>query len=131
MAFELDCKITHILDAQNGTSSRGPWAKQDFVVEYKDGNYPTRICLNVWGADKVKDFQRFHVGDNVKVSFNISGREYNGRWFNDLRAWRIESSNPEPQEFRTSSAPDVQSAPAPSASDFSEPAGFDTDDLPF
>ena len=44
-----------MLDVQNGVSARGPWSKQEFVIEYQEGNFPTQICLNVWGEDKVKD----------------------------------------------------------------------------
>ena len=68
-----------MLDVQNGVSARGPWSKQEFVIEYQEGNFPTQICLNVWGEDKVKDLGRFNIGDRVKISFNLSSREYNGR----------------------------------------------------
>ena len=90
MALEIEGTIIRMLDVQNGVSARGPWSKQEFVIEYQEGNFPTQICLNVWGEDKVKDLGRFNIGDRVKISFNLSSREYNGRWYTDVRAWRIE-----------------------------------------
>ena len=90
MALEIEGAIIRMLDVQNGVSARGPWSKQEFVIEYQEGNFPTQICLNVWGEDKVKDLGRFNIGDRVKISFNLSSREYNGRWYTDVRAWRIE-----------------------------------------
>ena len=77
MALELEGKIITKLPVQNGTSARGPWSKQEFVIEYQEGNYPTQVCMNVWGEDKVKDLEKFQAGEAVKVSFNLSSRKYN------------------------------------------------------
>lgn len=77
------------LALQSGRSAKGDWAKQEFVIEYQEGNFPTKACFSVWGADKVKDLEKYNVGDQIKVAFNISSREFNGKWYTDLRAWRI------------------------------------------
>lgn len=121
------------LAVQNGKSTKGDWSKQDFIVEYQDGNFPTKVCLNVWGADKVKDLERFRPGDKIRVSFSLSSREYNGRWYNDIRAWRIAPSGAQsgaqsaPQgDYGYSAQP--QSAPAPATS-FDD--NLDSNDLPF
>ena len=90
MALELEGRIVRKLGVQSGTSARGVWSKQEFVFEYQEGNFPTQVCMNVWGDDKVKELDKYQVGDKVKVSFNLSSREYNGRWYTDVRAWRIE-----------------------------------------
>lgn len=90
MAMEIEGRIARKLNVQNGNSARGTWSKQEFILEYQEGNFPSQICMNVWGEDKVKDLDRYQVGDRVKVSFNLSSREYNGRWYTDVRAWRIE-----------------------------------------
>lgn len=132
--MEIEGKIIRKLNVQTGNSSRGAWAKQEFVLEYQDGSYPAQACLNVWGEDKVKDMERYQVGDKVKVSFNISSREYNGRWYNDLRAWRIEAAGvAQPQAggtFGTASGAVPPDAPLPSADDMpADPE--DSDDLPF
>ena len=89
MSLEIEGKIIRKLNVQTGVSQRGNWSKQEFIIEYQEGSYPSQACFNVWGEDKVKDLERFQIGDSVKVSFNVSSREYNGRWYTDLRAWRI------------------------------------------
>ena len=90
MALELEGRIARKLGVQTGTSARGTWSKQEFIFEYQEGNFPSQVCMNVWGEEKVKDLEKYQVGDKVKISFNLSSREYNGRWYTDVRAWRIE-----------------------------------------
>ena len=124
MALELEGRIVRKLGVQSGTSARGAWSKQEFVFEYQEGNFPTQVCMNVWGEDKVKELARYQVGDKVKVSFNLSSREYNGRWYSDIRAWRIEPAGQASQV-----APPPPSAPMPSPDDMSSP--LDDTDLPF
>ncbi len=126
-ALEIEGRIASKLGVQSGTSARGPWAKQEFIVEYQDGNFPTNACFNVWGEDKVKDLEKFQVGDQVRISFTISSREFNGRWYTDLRAWRIAPAGN--QAPAAPSAPADPAAPAPSIEDM--PGEFAGDDLPF
>ena len=83
--------------------------------------------MNVWGEDKVKELARYQLGDKVKVSFNLSSREYNGRWYSDIRAWRIEPAG-QAAQAAPAAAP-APSAPMPSADDMSSP--LDEEDLPF
>ena len=99
MTLELEGRIKTKLPAQGGTSARGAWTRQDFVVEYQDGNYMSEACFSAWGQDRVDELAKFGEGDAVKVSFNVRAREYGGRWYNDLRVWRL--------------APAGQAAPAP------------------
>lgn len=124
--LELEGKLLKKLNVQSGTSAKGTWAKQEFVLEYQEGNYPASVCMSVWGEDKVNDLQKFNPGDKVKVSFNLSSREYNGKWYTDVRVWRMSLATEQP----VAPAP---SAPMPSLDDM--PA-FDAssnigDDLPF
>ena len=105
MALEIEGKIIRKLAVQSGKSARGDWSKQEFVIEYQDGNYPTQACLNVWGPEKVKDLEKYQIGDTVKVSFSISSREYNNRWYTDLRAWKIEGEAPVQESYTTGFAP--------------------------
>ena len=133
MALELEGRIVRKLGVQSGTSARGAWSKQEFIFEYQEGNFPTQVCMNVWGEDKVRELDKYQVGDKVKISFNLSSREYNGRWYSDVRAWRIEPAGAAPQTSGYAqptegfSAP--VSAPMPSADDMSSP--LSEDDLPF
>ena len=127
MALELDGRIARKLPVQQGTSARGAWAKQEFIFEYQEGNFPSQICRNVWGEDKVRDLDKYQVGDKVKIAFNLSSREYNGRWYTDVRAWRIE---PAGQQAYAAAAPAAPApAPMPSIDDMSTP--LDEEDLPF
>ena len=136
MAMELEGRIARKLPVQTGTSARGAWAKQEFIFEYQEGSFPSQVCMNVWGDDKVKELDKYQVGDKVKVSVNLSSREYNGRWYTDVRAWRIEPAGAAApvqtpaydyaQSAGSYSAP--TGAPMPSADDMSSPV---EDDLPF
>ena len=143
MAMELEGRIARKLTVQTGTSARGAWSKQEFVLEYQEGNFPTQVCMNVWGDDKVRELDKYQVGDKVKISFNLSSREYNGRWYTDVRAWRIEPAGAQ-QSAPTggyaapassygapagTQAVPMPSAPLPTADDMSSP--LDDSDLPF
>ena len=143
MAMELEGRIARKLTVQTGTSARGAWSKQEFVLEYQEGNFPTQVCMNVWGDDKVRELDKYQVGDKVKISFNLSSREYNGRWYTDVRAWRIEPAGAQQSAQAggyaapassysapagTQAAP-MPSAPLPTADDMSSP--LDDSDLPF
>ena len=137
MALELEGRIVRKLGVQSGTSARGAWSKQEFVFEYQEGNFPTQVCMNVWGEDKVRELDKYQVGDKVKISFNLSSREYNGRWYTDVRAWRIEPAGSasqqtgyaQPSPGYGAPASEPMSAPMPSADDMSSP--LSEDDLPF
>ena len=108
MALELEGTLRQKLGVQSGTSARGEWAKQEFILEYPDGNYTAQACFTAWGQDKVQELAKYQVGDRVKVSFNLKSREYNGRWYNDLQVWRIAPAG-------TGSAPAATAASAASA----------------
>ena len=125
MAVDIKCKLLDKLAVQNGTSARGPWSKQDFIVETLE-QYPRKICMNVWGQDKVNELTQYNAGEVLTVSVNIESREFNGRWYTDVSAWRIEPAGAQPQTYNQ--AP-VQNAPMPVGEDL--PGGFDDGDMPF
>ncbi len=133
--FEIEGTLRRKLQAQSGRSARGDWAKQEFVLEYPDGNFNSEVCITAWGQDKVSELDRFNEGDLLKVSFNIRAREYNGRWYNDLRLWRISPagesapSGQAPQGFHQATPAGPQDVPAPGLADI--PAEIPEDDLPF
>lgn len=128
--LEIEGRIVRKMAVQSGQSARGAWARQDFILEYQDGNFPAQVCFSAWGQDKVQDLEKYQVGDSVKVAFNVRSREYNDRWYNDLRVWRLSPAGaaaPAPQEAYPAAAP------APTLDDM--PSDFTTadgnDDLPF
>ncbi|WP_415890114.1 DUF3127 domain-containing protein [Neptuniibacter sp. SY11_33] len=118
MSYELTGKIKLIQDPQTFNSG---FTKREMVVTVDDGKYPQEINLE-FVQDKVSLLESLQIGQEVTVSFDIRGREYNGRYYNNLVGWKIQSaSSPEAseQEYFNSNA-----APAP------QPADFD-DDIPF
>ena len=135
MALELEGTLRQKLGVQSGTSARGQWAKQEFILEFPDGNFTAQACFTAWGQDKVQELDKYQVGDRIKVSFNLKSREYNGRWYNDLQIWRIApaggeaAAHPAPSPSPVPPEPSYQAPPAPSISDM--PADNPEDDLPF
>ena len=135
MALEIEGTISQKLPVQSGNSARGPWAKQEFILEFPDGNFTAKACFTAWGQEKVQDLAKYQVGDKVKVSFNLKSREYNGRWYNDLQIWKIAPAGAQPAQPAQPAAP-VQTAPpafpqapAPTLEDM--PAEDAGEDLPF
>ena len=134
-SLELEGTLKQKQAVQSGASARGPWMKQEFVLEYPDGNFTAQACFLAWGQDKVQELDKYQVGDRVKVSFNIKSREYNGRWYNDLQIWRIAPAGtvpaaaPAPAAAPVAPAPVPPAPPAPTLDDM--PADSPEDDLPF
>jgi hypothetical protein len=138
MALEIEGTLSQKLPVQSGSSARGPWTKQEFILEFPDGNFTAKACFLAWGQEKVQDLGKYQVGDKVKVSFNLKSREYNGRWYNDLQIWKIAPAGaqpaapaqPAPQARPFAQAPAYQQAPAPTLEDM--PADSEgAEDLPF
>jgi hypothetical protein len=87
--MELSGKIVQILPVQQGQSAKGPWQKQDFIVETQD-QFPKKICIAVWNNKFiVNDFD----GCIVNVFADVESREFNGKWYTDIKAWKIEKLN--------------------------------------
>lgn len=134
--LELEGKISQKLPVQSGQSSRGPWKKQDFVLDYQDGSYPAQALFTAFGDNNVAELEKYGVGDKVRVSFNIRAREYNGRWYNDIRMWRISpiTQNEAPMASRNAgqaAAGPAPAAPAPGLDDMPEMTESENDDMPF
>jgi hypothetical protein len=84
--MELTGKIIQVLPEKSGTSARGEWRKQDYIIEIP-GDYPKKVCFMVWG-DRIDQF-RIQEGQELTVSIDIESREYNGRWYTDVKAWKV------------------------------------------
>ena len=83
-------KIIKVLPLKSGISksSGKEWKAQEYVLETSDIKYPTHLCFSVFG-DKVDSFA-IKEGENLTVSFNIDAREYEGRWYNSIQAWKVD-----------------------------------------
>lgn len=132
--MEITGKIITVLEARSGQSKTtgNTWMSQEYVIETSE-QYPKRVCFNVFGEDKIRQFN-IQVGQELTVSFDINAREYQGRWYNDVRAWKVEPFVAAAPAAPIAGAPDVNAFAAPTAEP-SAPA-FDTgdsqkDDLPF
>jgi hypothetical protein len=88
MAHEITGKVVQLLPEQTGTGKNGLWTRHDFVIETEE-QFPKKVCFSGWG-DKAALVKNLQPGSFVKVSFNIESREYNSRWYTDLRIWKIE-----------------------------------------
>ncbi len=90
--MDLQGKIIATLPARSGVSARGEWKAQDFVVETHD-QYPKKMVFSVFGDDRLQRFN-IQIGDEVMVAFDIDAHEYNGRWFNSIRAFDVRKVDP-------------------------------------
>lgn len=121
-------KVVQVLPIQTGTSKAGnPWQKQEFILE-QGGQYPRKVCISLFGDNVAKIPQ---VGQDVMVSVDIDSREFNGRWYTEIKAWNIthtgaQQTAPAPQQVATApAAAPAQPQPAPA------PQAGVADDLPF
>lgn len=142
MALELVGKLVKILPEVTGQGKNGPWNKQEFVLETLDTQYPKKVCMTAWG-DKAADLKQFADGDMIKATFSPESREYNERWYTELRAYRIETGEgaSSGNDGGNYAAPASRPAAAPQqrAAQPSQPAGMpfnttfedDGNDLPF
>ena len=88
--MEITGKIIAVLPANSGTSARtgNPWMSQAYVIETQ-GQYPKKLAFDVFGEERIKQFN-IQQGEDLTVSFDIDAHEYNGRWFNQIRAYNVE-----------------------------------------
>ncbi len=127
MSLELTCKLLQLLPEQTGTGKNGPWVKQDVIVETIE-QYPKKVCMSAWG-DQASQIKSFPMGTTIKASIRIESREYNGRWYTDVRPWRLEAANPGSQPQQPYAPAQQNYASAPVAADSMGAA--ESDDLPF
>ena len=122
--MELKGKIVQILPVQSGEGRNGTWQKQEYVIEIP-GQYPKKVCFYAWG-DMIDTFA-LKEGEEVTVSIDIESREYNGRWYTNIKAWRVN------REEAQTAPPAAPSDPStwPSPTDEVKSADSDFDDLPF
>lgn len=128
--MELTGKIIAVLPANSGVSQRtgNAWMSQEYVIEVP-GQYPRKCMFRLFGEDRIKQFN-IQMGEELTVSFDIDAHEYNGRWFNEIRAFNI-SRGAAPVAAPVAGAPAAQPAvenPFPPAEPASEGSA---DDLPF
>lgn len=92
--MEIEGKVIAVLPEQGGVSPRtgNAWKSQEYVIETHD-QYPRKCCFRVFGADRISAMN-IQVGEELRVSFDVDAREYQGRWYNTLSAWRVDRVDP-------------------------------------
>jgi hypothetical protein len=118
--MEIIGKVVSILPLESGQGKNGEWKKQQFVIEIESGQFPKKVCAQLWG-DKIAQAGLVE-GETVKVFFDLESREFNGRWYTDVKAWRVEKSG---------GATATPGVPAEEAYNPPLEPGSPTDDLPF
>jgi hypothetical protein len=116
--MEISGKIIASLAVVSGEGKNGQWKSQDHVLE-TSGEYPKKVCFNLFG-DNIDKFP-VKIDDEVTVHFNIDSKEYNGRWFTNISAWKVEGFSGTPAT--TATKPSTKAAPSTST--------VAEDDLPF
>lgn len=133
--MDLTGKIIAVLPANSGVSQRtgNPWMSQEYVIEVP-GQYPRKCLFRVFGEDRIKQFN-IQMGQDVTVSFDIDAHEYNGRWFNEIRAFSVVPAAAINPAAATPFPPQPEAAAPQTATPFppapEQPAEGSTDDLPF
>lgn len=136
--MEISGKIIAVLPERGGTSARtgNEWKVATYVLETME-QYPKKLCFEVFGIDRIQSMN-IQLGEALTVSFDVDAHEYQGRWYNTIRAFAVNrgvaapvaqpaAAAPQPP-FNADPFPPVQSAPA--GGGFTDQAG-DGSDLPF
>ncbi|MDX9942585.1 MAG: DUF3127 domain-containing protein [Bacteroidales bacterium] len=108
--MELTGKVIEILPEQSGEGRNGTWRRQEFILEVP-GQYPRKVCIAMWG-DKI-DQVALKAGEEVTASIDIESREYNGKWFTSVKAWKVDkvqasASAAEPSDFPPPGEPPME-----------------------
>lgn len=120
--MEFKGKVIWIGEKRQGTSSKGSaWSRQEYAIQDAMQRYPKTVAFSVFGEDKINEFN-IRMGEEIKIYFDIDARQYEGRFFNDVQAWKVERPNagqsiaPQPQPSAFSDPfPSAQPAPVQSA----------------
>ena len=135
--MEIIGKVVRLGNLTEGQSARGPWRKQDLIIETEE-QYPRTVCLTCW-TNQIEEIQKFAPGQTIKAQIEISSREFNGKWYTDVRVWRFDPVG-------ATSAPAAPAAPAQNiaqptmhqtppvtqpTTEYYPPAEDSVDDLPF
>ena len=130
--MEIQGKVVRLGNLTEGNSARGAWRKQELIIETIE-QYPKQVCLVCWG-DRVAEAQNFVIGQTIKAQISIESREFNGKWYTDVRPFRFDIEIP--QQSQPVQQP--QTAPQFAAPQFEQqPNNMDYfesdngDDLPF
>lgn len=129
MAFEVEGKLHRLFATEQKSAS---FQTREFVLEIPDGNYPQLVKFQAV-QERCAMLDSYKEGDRIKVSFDLRGREWNGKYLTNLNAWRIERGGEDGGNETTAATGKDESFPADPFPNYSEtpPATGNFDDLPF
>ena len=104
MPIQFIAKLVQLLPIQSGMGKNGEWKKQDIIVETIE-QFSKKICISIWG-DKISGTQ-LKIGNDLMIEVDIESREYNGKWYSDFKARKIEVNNTVHYKNNDSGAPDL------------------------
>jgi hypothetical protein len=90
MSYEVNCKLMEVQSEQSGEGKNGRWVKQTFIAETMD-QYPKKIAFTAFSEQIISQLKATSIGSTVKVNFRVESREYNGKWYSDIRAFGLTS----------------------------------------
>ena len=133
--MEIIGKVVRLGNLTEGQSARGPWRKQELIIETEE-QYPRTVCLICW-TNQIDEIQKFAPGQTIKAQIEISSREFNGKWYTDVRVWRFDpvGATTAPAAAPAQPAPESSMHQTPPAAapttEYFPPAEDSVDDLPF
>ncbi len=131
--MEITGKVVRLGGLTEGTSARGPWRKQDLIIE-TDEQYPKTVCLTCW-TNQIDEIQKMTPGQLIKAQIDISSREFNGKWYTDVRVWRFDpvtaAAPGQPEQQPAPQAVHQTPPPVGGPEEFFGPDSNNGDDLPF
>jgi hypothetical protein len=109
--MEIIGKLIQKMPMQSGISKTGnSWQKQEFVIETLE-QYPRKVCANLWG-ERTAVLETLNIDDKVVMTFDIESREFQGRWYTDVKASRIEPVSTNPMQAQPAQQTVPTAAPA-------------------
>lgn len=139
MDIEIIGTITNILPKVTGTSQKGDWSKQEYVINVEGENeqYPRSICFQIFGEEKINT-AALQVNERVRVHLDIACHEYNGKFYNQISCWRVDRNNEQqsnqglfssqaPQQF----SPQANNQRTPQRGNAQQQTEGSPNDLPF
>lgn len=130
--MDLQGKIVAVLPEQRGNGSKGEWVKNAFVIEWQENGYAQKLCLEVMGADKWEKMQKaVVVGNDVQVRFNVTSREYNGRYYTTASCFYCANIGAVNNQSQQAQQQQRTPSPAPQTQIPQDGSHVDNDQLPF
>ena len=134
VSIEFEGKVVEVPSVKTGTSSKNgnQWMSQEVVVEIPDERYPSKLAFEVFGEDKIKQYN-IEQNDTVKVKANLQSNGFNGKYFTSVKAWAVTvtKGKPKPSQPAQPEPQDISTVAPASDANTQQSNSSDSDDLPF